>query len=254
MRIAAIGDVHGCVDEFRQLVSVLEWQSLDEIWTLGDLVDRGPDSAGAIQLCLDKNIKSVMGNHDQSIINHYDTLQKTGNLPKNLDKKITLAQLKPHHINYLKGCPNLHVNDELGLILVHGGVWPHLPLYAQPGNVIRAQMIHPKIFGKNRWWGPDAAMGAKDGKTEEESRAEGWERWYRLYDFKEDILFGHSTWYQPMVYESKTGGKCIGVDTGSCFGGSVTACIYDSSKEFHFISVKAKKTYYASTTRSYWEE
>lgn len=247
-----VGDVHGCSKEFAQLIDILSWQSLDAIWTVGDLVDRGPDSAGVIDICIDKNISSVMGNHDQSILNHQSKWLKDGLLPKNADKKQTLQQLQEKHFNYLKNLPSLHVVDSLGVIIVHAGLWPDIPLYAQPHNVIRAQMVCPSVPGKVRWWGKDAILH-ESGKSEEQNRAEGYERWYRLYDFHEDVIYGHSTVAQPMIYQSKKGGKCIGVDTGSCFGGSITACIYDNYS-FHFISVKAEKVYYPNTRRSYWEE
>src|ERR1700744_2588369 len=142
-KIAVISDPHGCINEFRRVVNQLEWLSLDEIWTVGDLVDRGPSSSGVIDICINKGIKSVLGNHEDSILSHYDRVSRGGNLPYNADKTRTLSQLEPRHYEYIKNLPPIHVVDDLGLIIVHGGIWPKLPLYKQPHSVCRAQMIHP---------------------------------------------------------------------------------------------------------------
>ncbi|MBE9226410.1 metallophosphoesterase [Phormidium sp. LEGE 05292] len=48
MRILAIGDIHGCAIAFDHLLSVIQPQPEDQIVTLGDYVDRGLDSKGAI--------------------------------------------------------------------------------------------------------------------------------------------------------------------------------------------------------------
>lgn len=251
-RIAVIGDPHGCVNEFRRVVNQLEWLSLDEIWTIGDLVDRGPSSSGVIDICINKGIKSVMGNHEDSIISHYDRISRGGNLPYNKEKTRTLQQLEQRHWDYIKPLPPLHVFDDLGLVLVHGGLWPKIPLYKQPYGVIRAQMINPDLPGATRWWGTDAQLSLT-GKSEEQNVKDGFQRWYKLYDHEQDVIYGHSTFAQPMIYQPEGAGKTIGIDTGSCFGGSVTACIYDTSRTFYFVSVKSSQVYCPDTRRSFWE-
>jgi hypothetical protein len=252
LRIAVIGDVPGCVAEFEELLAHLEWCSVDEIWTVGDLVDRGPDSHGVIQLCRDKGVRSVMGNHDQSIIDHYERHLLSGQSPKNDDKAKTIKQLTPEDVDYLRRLPPLHVFDKLGLVVVHGGLWPGLALHQQPKNVIRAQLINPYRLYESRWWGPDA-MEHRSQKSEEESRREGFERWYRLYDHSFDCIYGHSTWAQPMIHQNKGAGRTIGIDTGSCFGGSVTACIYGIDRNPSFLSVKAKELWFPAARRCFWE-
>lgn len=219
----------------------------------GSLVDRGPDSHGVIQTCIKNGIKSVMGNHESSILAHYDRVARSGPQPRNQEKRETLAQLTEEDYNYIKDLPYLHVIDDLNLVIVHGGLFPKVPLYAQPTNVCRAQMIHPDFPGKSRWWGL-ISNEHYEGKTEEESRKEGYKRWYELYDHQQDVIYGHSTWSQPMIYQNPGYGKCIGIDTGSSFGGSLTACVYSNTDEFVFMSIKNKKVYYKSTTRSFWEE
>lgn len=242
-KVAVIGDIHGCIDEAIALYKKLEWMTLDEIWGAGDLVDRGPDSGAVVQFFRENNIPSVRGNHEDSIIKAWEHTHRAGKPVSNPDKARTVSQLKPEDYEWLKTLPKLHVFDDTKLIIVHGGLWPGLSLYQQPWNVIRAQMIHPKNVGVNRWWGPDAIKQGKEAKSEVDNRAEGYERWYRLYDHEYDCVFGHSVFNQPLIHQNEGSGKCVGVDTGSCFGGMVTAGIFDGGDPV-FLSVKSKRVYF----------
>ena len=243
LRVAAIGDVHGCVDELIELYKRLEWLSLDSIWGLGDLVDRGPDSGAVVQFFREKGIPSVLGNHEESILKLWGSKSHKEGTIRNTDKAKTCSQLTEKDIEYIKTFPQLHVFDNIGLVLVHGGLWNRIPLYKQPRNVIRAQMINSKYPGQVRWFGKDADMQASVGASEEEHAKNGWQRWYQVYDHAYDCVFGHSVFNQPLIHQNPGFGKCIGVDTGSCFGGSVTAGIFDGGEPF-FVSVRAKKIYF----------
>jgi hypothetical protein len=246
-RVAAIGDVHACLDELIELYNRLQWLSLDDIWCLGDLIDRGPDSGGVVAFLRENKIPSVRGNHDDSICNHYRRLKKTGLYPKNSEKKRTLEQLSAADYEYLNSLPPLHVFDDIGLILVHGGVWPDIPLYAQPKNVIRAQLVKPGHYDGCRWWGKDATLH-RCKKTEAESYAEGWRRWYHVYDYEYDCAFGHSVFNQPMVHQNKGLGRTVGLDQGSVFGGSITAGIFDGGEPF-FVSIRVRKCHTPEASR-----
>lgn len=251
-KIAAIGDIHGCIEELEVLLERLEWLSLDEIWTLGDIVDRGPDSGACVALLREKNISSILGNHEESILKHYKRVALGGPAPSNADKARTVSQLKEPDWQYLMSLPTLHVMDDLNLVLVHGGVFPGIPLYKQPQNVVRAQMIHPNRPGDCRWWGKDSIMH-KSGRTEEQNRAEGYHRWYEIYDGEYDVVYGHSVFSQPYIHQNKGCGKTIGIDTGSCFGGMITAGIFDTSRKPFFVSVKSEKVHFERSYRIHQE-
>lgn len=64
--LVVIGDVHGNLKALNDLVSQIwdRWPGIPIILT-GDVCDRGPDTRGVIQFCIDEDIKSVLGNHDQ---------------------------------------------------------------------------------------------------------------------------------------------------------------------------------------------
>jgi serine/threonine protein phosphatase 1 len=76
--IAVIGDIHGCYYTLCKLYNKLLAHT-DEVYTVGDLIDRGPDSKSVIQFCIENNIKPVMGNHEDMLLkairnSHYEIL------------------------------------------------------------------------------------------------------------------------------------------------------------------------------------
>lgn len=65
MRTIVLGDIHGCLDEFRELVQRLDVQSSDHVLLAGDLMDRGPDPVGCVQFARESRFLSVLGNHEE---------------------------------------------------------------------------------------------------------------------------------------------------------------------------------------------
>jgi hypothetical protein len=66
-RMAVFGDVHGRSDMLKALHNKVKFIYGNDIpmQSCGDLIDRGPDSSGVIQYCIDNNIDAVIGNHDE---------------------------------------------------------------------------------------------------------------------------------------------------------------------------------------------
>ena len=233
-RIAIIGDIHGCIDELTELYGKLRADGISEVYHLGDLVDRGPDSVGVIRFCRDNQIFGIMGNHESSLLNVNDQIAKPDFDPRKLSvaklEPITIAQrLAAEDIDYIRALPKLHVIDEFNLVLVHAGLYPTRPLYLQDRTVLYMQMIHPDRSGDIRWT-------SKQGQyTNEESRALGYAPWQELYDGAERVIHGHTVYGEPNIQ-----GLTTGIDTGCVFGGSLTALIIPDEK---FIQVKAKMKY-----------
>lgn len=71
-RLIAIGDIHGCSKALESLLESIAPGPDDTIVTLGDYVDRGPDSRGVIeqlvQLSKRTNLVSLLGNHEQMML------------------------------------------------------------------------------------------------------------------------------------------------------------------------------------------
>lgn len=69
MRQIAMTDIHGCRKTFESLLKKVALNPADELYLLGDYIDRGPDSKGVIEHILHlKNegyqVKCLMGNHE----------------------------------------------------------------------------------------------------------------------------------------------------------------------------------------------
>ena len=64
-RVYVIGDVHGHLATFRALLHRLNLRKEDRVVCLGDMIDRGPDSAGVMKLIRsDERIICIKGNHE----------------------------------------------------------------------------------------------------------------------------------------------------------------------------------------------
>ncbi len=68
MRYLVIGDIHGCISSLRILIDFVSPGSDDIIVTLGDYVDRGPDSAAVLEFIIElgksHNLVPLRGNHE----------------------------------------------------------------------------------------------------------------------------------------------------------------------------------------------
>lgn len=71
-RLIAIGDIHGCSRALESLLAAIEPQQDDVIVTLGDYVDRGPDSKGVIDRLIELRqhcqVIALQGNHEEMML------------------------------------------------------------------------------------------------------------------------------------------------------------------------------------------
>lgn len=77
-RIYAIGDIHGRLDLFDALIEAIEQEEArrpkanTSVILLGDLIDRGPDSAGVLRRAREwqahRNVRILKGNHEDMLL------------------------------------------------------------------------------------------------------------------------------------------------------------------------------------------
>jgi len=67
-RTFVVGDVHGCLDELQSLLRQGGVARGDRVALAGDLVGKGPDSHGVVQLVREMGALAVLGNHDPTAL------------------------------------------------------------------------------------------------------------------------------------------------------------------------------------------
>lgn len=60
-----VSDIHGCYDQYRMLLEKIHFSEEDELYVLGDAVDRGPEPIKVLQDMMKRsNVIFILGNHD----------------------------------------------------------------------------------------------------------------------------------------------------------------------------------------------
>jgi len=67
-----ISDVHGCLRTFKALFEKIDLKNEDQLFLLGDYVDRGPDSVGLVDFLIELkqrcNLFLLRGNHEEELL------------------------------------------------------------------------------------------------------------------------------------------------------------------------------------------
>ena len=251
-RIIAIGDVHGCIEELKELIDKLSLKfdaTRDDstIVFLGDLVDRGPDSEGVVQyiknLSLYYKVYLIASNHDEKVLRYHHHQLKAKEDPKykvpmrcpgsyNELSESSLEYLaQAQHVVYMSNEGFTGSNPEpYPICFVHAGIGPGV--FNQP----------PNAFVRNRYF----TKNVKDHKLTPVKSIEidgnwyipeGSNPWHYFWDGRWTIVYGHSVNYAPLIINNT-----INIDGGCCFGGYLRAWVKEENKQF-FVDVKAKQVY-----------
>lgn len=214
-RTIAIGDVHGCAEELAELLEALNPSPKDRLIQLGDLVNRGPDSRGAVELAREYGIEGIMGNHEMRILSALN--EQRPELLKDYDLE-TIKQLHGEDWRYLERQKNYIHDTHSDTVFVHGGFLPGKPWHKQPASVTTTIQVIDK-----------------NGKPSKRSDAPEAPAWADHWDGPPFVVYGHTP--RPNVYQRTAS---IGIDTGCVYGGHLTAYIVE---EQSFVQVRARKAY-----------
>lgn len=125
MAVYAIGDIQGCFSELQRALDKVAFDpSKDQIWFVGDLVNRGPDSLAVLRFVrsLGDAAISVLGNHDLHLL-----AMAAGNTSKagrDSLQEILQAPDRDELLIWLRYRPLLHHDPQLDFAMLHAGLPP----------------------------------------------------------------------------------------------------------------------------------
>ncbi len=122
-----IGDVHGCFDTLKALWPKLGFdERRDQLWLVGDLVNRGPRSLEVLRWSRDlserlgKRMRVVLGNHDLHLLAMHDGHARKRR--KDTLDAVLAAPDREQLVAWLARRPLVHRDGDV--LLVHGGLLP----------------------------------------------------------------------------------------------------------------------------------
>lgn len=258
MAIYAVGDIQGCYDELRLLLDTIRFDpQTDQVWFVGDLVNRGPKSLKTLRFVksLDSAAVCVLGNHDLHLL----ALAIVGDAPVNGSGliKILKAPDRDELIDWLRRQPLAHHSKKLNTLMVHAGVIPQwsvtdvMARAAEVEEVLRGdrpQEFLSVMYGKKPGeWSDDLKGNDRlrfitncltrirfidkssgldfDYKLKPKGAPAGLKPWYaakKRKTAKTRIVFGH---WSTLGFMEKPG--LIALDTGCVWGGLLSAIRLD---------------------------
>jgi serine/threonine protein phosphatase 1 len=145
MRHVAVGDVHGCLTALTSLVEFVELRADDVLVTLGDYVDRGPDSCAVLDWLIARQRRGTLvalrGNHEIMMLDARDSDEAMVTW-KQVGGDAALASYSPfgdagrladvpdEHWQFLES--TLPYYETRAHFFVHANAYPDCPLAHQP--------------------------------------------------------------------------------------------------------------------------
>jgi len=257
MSTYAIGDIQGCYAELQDLLEKITFDPKhDELWFVGDLVNRGPQSLETLRFIksLGSRAKVTLGNHDIHLLAVYYGTRKTK--PQDTLNEVLNAHDAKELMNWLRLQPLLHHDPKLNFTMVHAGIAPQWDLvkakqlsdeYVAAMQTSDIGQFLDELFsdsiGSNSWddnlTGINRirtitnyftrmrfcdARGKLDLKTKGPMNAapEGFTPWFKAPNRKmanDNIVFGH---WAMLKGETDTP-HVYAIDTGCAWGEKLTA-------------------------------
>jgi bis(5'-nucleosyl)-tetraphosphatase (symmetrical) len=261
MSIYAIGDVQGCYTELQQLLEKIPFDATkDQLWFVGDLVNRGAHSLEVLRLVKsfgDRAI-TVLGNHDLHLLAvaaGHAKLHRSDTLDE-----ILAAPDRDELLHWLRQRPLLHCDGNY--VLVHAGLLPQWTVAQavdcahEVENALRSEnfadffahmygnsplswrddltgykrlRVIVNAFTRMRICTPQGEMEFKF-KAELEKMPAGYLPWYEVPNRQSreaTVLFGHWS-----ALGLKIDNQVIALDTGCLWGGCLSALRLDDRQLF----------------------
>ncbi|CAL8471900.1 g11442 [Coccomyxa elongata] len=207
-RVIVVGDVHGCPLELEALLDKCKFQQgVDKLVSVGDLVNKGEQSAEAVHLVRQHGGITVRGNHDEMALERYEMWKKCGRLDP---KYAYLEQFSAEDVEYFRQMPFSLSIPSHGVLVVHAGIVPGTPL--------EDHLLHDLI--EMRHVAAEGSASANRYKALPKFPRSAGQPWANIYNGPQHVIFGHHARrrLQPCRYAT-------GIDTGCVLGDQLTAVV-----------------------------
>ena len=216
MRRLFIGDLHGCADELADLLDQFGFSpGSDVLYSVGDVVGKGPKPLQALKLLKELGAHSVLGNHDAFCLAAAATPKSERSEPQNLylaslgndeERKTWLAEMAswPYYI------------ETPDIVVVHAGLEP---------GVSELSQMQCKVLYTIRTW---------DGKGVD-LKNESNPPWFECVSTGKIVVFGH--WAKRGLIDLP---HFKGLDTGCVYGRKLTGWCPEENR---FYQVSARRAY-----------
>ena len=165
-----IADIHAHLVPLAAILAAINPQRDDTLITLGDYIDRGPDTRGVLDALIRVREKTrlipLMGNHEEMMLLTWENATEKGRPEivanwllnggtealESYDSSSAEAgfeAIPQAHWDFLRSCGNYHQTETH--IFVHAGVNPYLPMEQQDATTLRWQRFDdppPHISGR----------------------------------------------------------------------------------------------------------
>ena len=262
-RTFAVGDLQGCLEPLLRLLERVNFDtSKDQLWCVGDLVNRGPDSLGTLEFLhsIRHSIKVVLGNHDLHLlaVAHGEKKFKHDN---DLSR-ILASENADSLLNWLRKQPLLQWDKDKKLAMCHAGIPPMWDLKTAKALSKEVQLVlkssrhiylYRAMYGDTpERWSDDLAgmerlrviinyftrmrfLGANGeldfaNKEKTNNGSDYFKPWFNYpHKLKKTrLLFGHWAALQGMFDHP----QITGLDTGCVWGGPLTLLHIETGKRY----------------------
>ncbi|KAL5003592.1 Metallo-dependent phosphatase-like protein [Aspergillus recurvatus] len=243
-RLVVVGDVHGCKEELEKLLDKVSFhEDRDHLILTGDLIEKGPDSLGVVDLARQYNASCVRGNHeDRVLVLRHDMLES--NItddswdiahPESAKSRKLARQLSVEQADWLDACPvilNVGQITNMGqVVVVHGGLIPGVDLDRQdPYSVMNMKTVDLPTHVPS-------------------SSLEKGVKWTKLYNRHQTLALESKNGVMTVIYghDSKSGLSIKeytkGLDSGCVKGGKLTAMVISDGGKQEIVQVKCSTNY-----------
>jgi bis(5'-nucleosyl)-tetraphosphatase (symmetrical) len=257
MATYAIGDVQGCFDELKQLLKTFQFnKQADQLWFVGDLVNRGPKSLEVLRFVrqLGEHAVTVLGNHDLHLIAQFEGFERARK--DDTFQDVLHAPDAKELVDWLRARPLMHM--DAGNAMVHAGLLPQWTIQKalSLAHEVEAALVAPNyreffahMYGSKPAEWSDSLTGwdrlrvlvnamtrmrfcTEQGRMEFQSKGAepppGYRPWFELRIKKEErIVCGHWSTLGLKITD-----QVAAIDTGCVWGGSLTALRLEDRKLF----------------------